>query len=201
MIKKPLCFEKPPLSISDQINLLRIRGLRPKERFIEHYRNKYSYPELPPSWMIFETLSFGDISVLFKNLLGCHKKQIANSFDQDDKILSSWMHSLCFLRNLCAHHSRIWNREMSITPKIAKRHQFIQTLGKNHYFFGIAVVIKIILDKIDSENSWDFLLTALIKEFPNINTAHMGFPQEWQGAISELEPQQRVEIYEKVLSG
>lgn len=153
---------------------------KPKEKFIDHYHSKYSYPELPPSWMIFETLSFGEISFLFKNLLDCHKKQIASSFDQDDKILSSWIHSLCFLRNLCAHHSRVWNRDMSISPKIAKRHRTIQNAGKNNSFFGLAVIIKIILDKIDPKNPWVSQLHNLIKTFPNINTVQMGFPKDGQ---------------------
>lgn len=156
---------------------------KPKEKFIDHYHKKYTYPELPPSWMIFETLSFGDISFLFKNLQDRHKKKIASYFGQDDKILASWIHSLCYLRNLCAHHSRVWNREMSISPKIAKRHKGVQNAGKNQYFFGLVVIIKIILDKLEPANPWVSILDNLIKSFPNIDEKQMGFPKSWQKVL------------------
>ena len=34
-------------------------------------------------------------------------------FGIDEKILSSWIHTLVYIRNLCAHHSRIWNRTLA----------------------------------------------------------------------------------------
>ncbi len=34
-------------------------------------------------------------------------------FGIDEKILSSWIYTLVYIRNLCAHHSRIWNRTLA----------------------------------------------------------------------------------------
>lgn len=146
-----------------------------QEKFIDHYHEKYSHPNLPPSWMIFETLNFGDVSFLFKNLQNHYKKNISRYFGQDDTILGSWMHALCYLRNLCAHHSRVWNREMSIVPKIAKLHKDIQLSGGNKLFFGQAIIIKLILDKIDPTNKWHIELGKLTHSFPMIDIRQMGF--------------------------
>ncbi len=159
-----------------------------KEIFIDHYHQKYNYPTLPPSWMIFETLSFGDVSFLFKNLENTYKKNIASYFDMDDKILSSWIHSLCYLRNLCAHHSRVWNREMSISPRVAKRYKNILELGKNNYFFGQTVIIKVLLDKIDSQNNWVNSLNHLFKELNRStgNILKMGYPTNWENLLLNL---------------
>lgn len=157
-----------------------------KEVFIDHYHKKYSHPTLPPAWMIFETLSFGDLSFLFKHLRNIYKKKVADYFSMDDKILSSWIHSLCYLRNLCAHHSRVWNREMSIPPKIANRYKHIQTCGESNYFFGQTVIIKVLLDKVDPENNWLRSLDRLFKEF-NKNTDNilkMGFPPNWEKLLN-----------------
>jgi abortive infection bacteriophage resistance protein len=154
-----------------------------KYKFIDHYHKKYSYPELPPSWMIFETLSFGEVSFVFRSLYDKHKKQIANHFGRHDKILSSWIHSICFLRNLCAHHSRVWNREMSVPPKLAKLYNSIQTAGRNKYFYGFVVIIKILLNKIDPNNNWIAFLDSLFRKFPNIRVQQMGFPTHWKEAL------------------
>lgn len=33
---------------------------------------------------------------------------------------SEIVHAMVYLRNLCSHHSRLWNREMVITPAVLK---------------------------------------------------------------------------------
>ena len=38
-----------------------------RQTFIKHYYDKYGEPELPRSWMVFETLTFGTVSQAFKN--------------------------------------------------------------------------------------------------------------------------------------
>lgn len=81
------------------------------EVFLEHYYNTYDAPEHPHIWMIMETLSFGGCSKLFSNLKHVgDKKKIAKIFNQAPTIIDSWLETLVYTRNLCAHHSRLWNR-------------------------------------------------------------------------------------------
>jgi len=42
-------------------------------------------------------------------------------FEIDEKILSTWIHTLVYIRNLCARHSRIWNRTLAIKPKVPNK--------------------------------------------------------------------------------
>ena len=39
-----------------------------RDIYIEHYYRTYSTPDMPPSWMVFESVSFGTISVAYANL-------------------------------------------------------------------------------------------------------------------------------------
>ena len=41
---------------------------RSNEDFIKHYYNKYNEPDMPPSWMTMEVISFGTLSRLYKLL-------------------------------------------------------------------------------------------------------------------------------------
>ena len=69
--------------------------------------------------MAIEVLSFGSLSIMFKNLKkNSAKKSIANYFGVSPIILESWMGHLAYVRNLCAHHSRLWNRTMTVTAMI-----------------------------------------------------------------------------------
>jgi abortive infection bacteriophage resistance protein len=106
------------------------------EDFIKSFKDKYSDP-MPPACMILEVSSFGNLSSLFGNLKRGSKeaRNIANYYGLDEKTFSSWLHSLTYVRNLCAHHSRLWNRIMDISPAIpiSPKRMFIKnTILPNH---------------------------------------------------------------------
>ncbi|MCL2561832.1 MAG: Abi family protein [Rikenellaceae bacterium] len=79
--------------------------------FIKHYHEKYNHPLTPPSWMTVELLCFGDLSWICKSWR--EKKDvtaIARSLGiPQDKILHSWLRAINYVRNICAHHARLWN--------------------------------------------------------------------------------------------
>src|SRR5690606_21710414 len=93
---------------------------RSVETFIEHYKNKYTNPKEPPCWMGLEVSSFGLLSLIFRNLkFGKEKKAITKYYGLPDvAILESWMHSFSNIRNICAHHGRLWNRRLTAHIKL-----------------------------------------------------------------------------------
>ena len=111
MYRNPHFFNKNINSLYEEID-------RSTETFIDHYKNTYSTPAYPPAWMSLEVVSLGLLSKLFLNLKkGPEKKKVAREFGLGKpEILESWMHSLANLRNICAHHSRLWNRRFTIRP-------------------------------------------------------------------------------------
>jgi abortive infection bacteriophage resistance protein len=147
------------------------------ETFIQHYKNNYGDPELPPSWMIFEMLSLGTVSLIYKFLKSELKKEIASIFSVHYSILESWLHTLSYLRNLCAHHSRLWNRTFTIKPKILKECRTY--ISQNNKFFAQTFVIVRLLRKISQDSHWEERLDHLLKEYSAIDASMMGFPKEW----------------------
>jgi hypothetical protein len=49
------------------------------------------------------------------------KKAVAVYFGVMEPVLVSWLHSLVYVRNICAHHARFWNKELRISAKIPKK--------------------------------------------------------------------------------
>jgi abortive infection bacteriophage resistance protein len=101
-----------------QVTLEKIKEeyARSNEEFIIAFRNKYSNP-LPPACIILEVTSFGTLSRLYRNLKpGKAKRDIAKSFALSDSVFDSWLHSLACVRNMCAHHARLWNSRIKIQP-------------------------------------------------------------------------------------
>ena len=73
----------------------------------------------PESWKIMEVASLGQLSKFYKNLKHQlpEKSKIAKDFRLNlHSELASWLESIVYIRNIIAHHSRLWGRSMSKKP-------------------------------------------------------------------------------------
>jgi abortive infection bacteriophage resistance protein len=146
--------------------------------FIRHYFDTYSYPTLPPVWMVFETLSFGTISRIFSNIPRSDQKSVAYHFGQSPEILRSWLQTTTYIRNLCAHHSRLWNRVFTIKPMEPK--SLAGQMAPIMRFYAQAVMLQSIMSKISPESKWSARLRGLIFANPQVSLFKMGFPADWE---------------------
>lgn len=88
------------------------------EGSIKHYYTKYKSPNFPPSWMLFEHLSFGKCTSIFRNLKHAKDKaEISKVFKIHAKIVESSIEPLRYTRNICAHHLRLWDRWFVYKPR------------------------------------------------------------------------------------
>jgi abortive infection bacteriophage resistance protein len=148
-----------------------------RDLYIEHYYQTYSTPDMPPSWMVFESVSFGTISYAYQNLEPAESGVICRGYGLPHPVLASWLHSLNYVRNVCAHHGRLWNRECRIKPLIARAYK--AELTPNDRVYAQMVVIQILLALIAPGNHWAGKLRELLAEHPRVPTTAMGFPAGW----------------------
>lgn len=154
-------------------------GKRPKigrdhhETFINHYYEQYEKPHLPPAWMLLETFSLGKLSLVFSNLRdAARRKAIAARLGADEFYLGKFMHALTYLRNLCAHHSRLWNRRFVIKPVSFKRQKEIGI--SNQYLAAQFIILHDLLKHAAPDSRWDFRIEQLLGKYkPNLR--QMGF--------------------------
>ncbi len=156
---------------------------RSDEKFIEAFKYKYSNP-LPPSWMLLEITSFGSLSLMYQQLKpGKTKREIADKFGLDDATFMSWMHTMVYVRNVCAHHSRLWNRSLSIRPLRLQNPQNTwlknkQTSNARVFYFASALVY--MLNIINPNSTFKERFINLITSFKIIDFNAMGFCDEWE---------------------
>ncbi len=151
-----------------------------RETFIIHYRAKYDDPCLPPAWAMAENLTFGTLSYLFAALHGPERKAIAAPFGCDEQILRSWLHSLSYLRNLCAHHSRLWNRAFSVPPMVARKHAKLLVQVPKDHLYALAVVLFELVQVVAPGTGWHARLKTLLAAHSSVPLPAMGFPTNWQ---------------------
>lgn len=179
---------------TESLEKLNIEKERSDEVFIKEFRKKYSNP-LPPSWMILEISSFVNLSSFYYNLKpGLIKRQIANYFGLEEHVFESWLHCLVYIRNICAHHARLWNRVLSISPQIPlnPQNQWLTLVDiqnplkgdklvriNNRSYFLLSMIIYL-LNTINQSHSFSSKVKALFSKYPLIDKKAMGFTKEWE---------------------
>jgi abortive infection bacteriophage resistance protein len=149
------------------------------EAFINHYYAKYTDPYLPPAWMVLEILSIGRLSKMFASIKAvADRAAVAQRFAVDEQILAQWLHCLSYVRNLCAHHCRLWNRKLVIKAAIAKKHSHLSS--RTDQFYAVAIILNYMLPIIAPGATWHNRLKSLIDSSPDVPIAWAGFPANWK---------------------
>lgn len=152
---------------------------RSKEVFVQHFFEKYEGEDLPV-WMMVEVISFNTLSRLYGNLKAHEQKKIASGLGLHEGVLAGWLHSLTYVRNLCAHHARVWNKLLAIRPQIPRKNEAFQGLNNRKIFFVLSI-IRYLLEKIDGdEYNFKQEIKQLFAEYSEIPLFNMGFPENWE---------------------
>jgi len=158
---------------------------RSKEAFVAHFRSQYGdcHPYLPV-WEATEVMTMGTLLTFFKGSPHRIKKAVASCFNMPDEMISSWLLTLNAIRNICAHHGRLWNRTLGVKPWIPRAAQYPDWHSPvqvgNDKVFGVLTVCRYCLRRVAPQSGWPQRFTALIDEFPSIPLADMGFPTNWK---------------------
>ncbi len=164
---------------------------RSKDVAITNHRKKHKDDgRFPPAWKSLEQTSFGALSKLYGNLKNSVKSKdlIAKEFGAvNHTFLPSWLQSIAQIRNFCAHHSRLWNRNLPSTVKLLPQppHPWIDDDGKipkQHEFSKLYVhmcLMKYLLNTIIPKNEFTPKLKLLFEKYPNVDPNALGMKPNW----------------------
>ncbi len=152
--------------------------------FVEHYLTRYGIPL--PIWVAIESMDFGDIGWMVKNLRQDLALNISRHFGiADFTLFKSWISTANALRNICAHHERLWNRVFAFKPKISSDPFFSSLNGDEHRWkrmYGLSLILAYLLAQVDMGYSWGERFGALLNtlpEGPGTSITSMGAPKGW----------------------
>lgn len=161
---------------------------RSKEDFVRHYKQKYGLPL--PIWVSVELWEFGMLSMFYQGLAVVDKAAIAAKYGLPDwRVMETWLRSLNFVRNVSAHHSRLWNKNLVDQPKLPKSGdiaEFDPLVGKPDITSRVYVVLCILIyfmRRISPNSTWPARLRVLLDDFPTVprlTLGDMGFPTDWE---------------------
>lgn len=155
---------------------------RSKEVFIRHFKEKYNTTDLP-LWTVVEIISFGSLSKLFMLLKGDTQNQVIADLGNINKIVFfKWFKALSSIRNMCAHHSRLWNRTLGVRFEVPKNNPTFTPFkeSNNKIFFALSVIEYILTCIGEDEITFKIKLKQLLQKYPNIDLEAMGFTEDWE---------------------
>jgi abortive infection bacteriophage resistance protein len=157
---------------------------RSSEAFINHNKTKYTDPDLPPTWVACEVMSLGQLSQWYTLLRPLSlRKPIAKAYGLDQQVLESVLQHLTYVRNICAHHARLWNREFVLTWKVPRKGapDLLAAMAdrESRRLYNSLCLIAHLIGVISPGSTWRQRLCTLIAEYkPELEA--MGFPPDWQ---------------------
>lgn len=158
------------------------------EAFVVHFRDKYDGHM--PIWALTELLELGHLSRLYAGLRNDLASQIATEFAVPTKrLMASWIATTTYLRNIAAHHARLFNRRLVIAPKRPTPEQapLLAHLSQGDApkpfgsYSALAVMAHLLL-AIDSTSDWPERVADHLRRFPAtplLDVASMGAVPGW----------------------
>jgi abortive infection bacteriophage resistance protein len=168
---------------------------RSREDFVEHFRKRYESPL--PIWIAIELWDFGLLSRLVGGMRHADQETIAAKYGLPRReLLTTWLRAINHVRNICAHHGRLWNRSPSDQPK---RIRVGEVPMLDHIasdapkplsnklapvrLYATAAAIQCFLRTINPTTTWVQRLKHHMASFPTVpatNVSHTGFPPGWE---------------------
>jgi abortive infection bacteriophage resistance protein len=162
---------------------------RSKDIFIKEHKKKYKEDlRFPPCMKTLEITSFGSLSKFYGNLKSSVKAKdlIAEEFQTvNHTFLPSWLQSIAQIRNICAHHGRLWNKNLPGRPKLLSKPPqpwlaVVPAEKDQHMLYIHLCCMKYLLNVVNPGNRFTKALSGLLNEFKNVDPNALGMVNNWE---------------------
>lgn len=166
------------------INRLESAVNRSKEDFVQHHRVVYG--GVMPIWVVTELLEFGQLVTLFSLAPFEQRVAIARNVDCRADEFESWLRTMNVLRNITAHHARLWNRVISPKPMTRYRNRdsiFGDSLSDSGKPFAALTIVVYLLGKLGLRELQSKLVSVLAgfpSHVPGVSFLTMGIKSDWR---------------------
>jgi abortive infection bacteriophage resistance protein len=135
-----------------------------REPYVSHYNNKYGKL---PIWVSIEAWDFGLMSKLFAGMKAIDQTMIVNKYGAiNGKAFAGWLRGFNFIRNVSAHHSRLWN--INILERAAPlQNEYWVDINNARAFYYFCLMQKL-MKVICPNSTWSKRFIQLTDEFPDV---------------------------------
>jgi len=148
--------------------------------FIKNFQDNYTGGKIP-LYALVEISSFGTLSKFYKNMKNEDKKAVAKTFGTGYTYFESWVESIAFVRNICAHYGRLYNAKLPKSPALYKQYSELG-IGNNRVFSTLICLKHLLPD----DRHWDAFIeniSNLLYKYPSVDKSKIGFIETWEDVL------------------
>ena len=150
---------------------------RSHEVFVQHHKSAYS--GVFPVWVAIELATFSTLSKIYSNLKEDDQDEIASSYYSTKGIyVRTWLYALSVVRNICAHHGRLYDRKLKISPRLFRGDS--KKGIRNDTAFSALLTSGRLLKGNDEWSHFVTNLSVLIGQYDGVDLSLIGFPANWE---------------------
>lgn len=159
-----------------------------KDDFVKHHERVY-YGKMP-IWVSIELWELGLLSKFFAGMQYADQTYIARKYGlSQGHEMATWLRAINLVRNISAHHGRLWNKNIADRPKLpaSQPHNFlyhlVQDVRAQTRVYGTLCLIQLMMRKISPQGEWSVRLKELCLRFPESRVVALrdaGFVDGWQ---------------------
>jgi abortive infection bacteriophage resistance protein len=163
------------------------RKKRSREDFVEHFKQKYGFPL--PIWVAIELWDFGLLSRFFAGMAVKDKERVSTRFGVPQwEVMETWLRTLNYVRNVVAHHSRLWNRNLIDQPKMPRPGLMPEFDPVAHpdivsRLYVVLCILAHLIRTVSPNSTWARRVLETVDAIPRapgVGVGAMGFPQDWR---------------------
>lgn len=151
-----------------------------KSPFVRNFERNYKDGKIP-MYALVELFSFGTLSKFYKNMRNPDKKAIAGTYGVGYTYFESWIESIAYVRNLCAHYGRLYNAILPKKPMMYK--QYSENGIANDKIFAVVICISHLIPHDAHWVAFVNQLEELISKYPSVKIETMGFTSNWESLL------------------
>ena len=152
------------------------QALSTRKPLVVHHIIKYGSL---PTWAEMENASFGTLSKIYGNLGGPSvASEISAYFGVSPTHLKNWLRHLTQIRNICAHHDRLYNKMFTVHPRLFAEHRYLHAAR----LFPTFIVLFRLHESLDPArtNLLRQQLGQIVDAHPTVDLKPIGFPENWR---------------------
>jgi abortive infection bacteriophage resistance protein len=157
---------------TEWLTKLHVEAKRSSELFIGHFSRTYlEFPNLP-IWSATEIMSFGGLSRMISGMHKADRRSIASQYRISAEVLAGLTHHLAYVRNICAHHCRLWDKQWKVKPTLPDSAEWRPPfLLSNDRIFATLLLIRTLMRRSPATklqvDAWRTRVNELLTNPPN----------------------------------
>lgn len=163
-------------------DLNREKNVQQRSLIIKHHNEIYN--GVLPIWAMVETVSFGTLSKLYKNLKPHIRKDIASVYRTNSRMLASWLNAFVSVRNICAHYGRLYNYNLLSRPVIPNTGPELNS----YKIFSVIYLLFLNIKDIHLKSSALNQLSETISLHTFVILERIGAPPDWKEILQSTIP-------------